>query len=289
MANICLYKIKVKGTQTACHKLVHMMPLYSWEKEELYSEGTESDFTLIFLGACKWSVDCYTEKVKDIKPFTEEELNKIEDGDGWNYTLQDKSILLNCEIFCNSKDIDDCCYASYVHYNKGKQIFDECPKELHIKRGRDYDMEYEIIDNMITIKEEKTQPSCKVRFEDNRSYWYLGDFEIGDLIYVDGAKEGCLGKVIETSTTSANSNMYEIITKIGHVGEFFPNEIEEIWNSFKAKERKIYLASIGFDTNITKKKFITLMENKWNDFAQEDNDWNNFKKTLLPENNVLQQ
>ena len=33
MANICLYKIKVKGSKKSCYKLVDMMPLYSGEKE----------------------------------------------------------------------------------------------------------------------------------------------------------------------------------------------------------------------------------------------------------------
>ena len=67
MANICLYKIKVKGTKTACYALVNMMPLYSWEKEYLSEEGTDEDYTLVFSGACKWSVD--ENKVSIFKSF----------------------------------------------------------------------------------------------------------------------------------------------------------------------------------------------------------------------------
>ena len=43
MANICLYKIKVRGTRDACYALINMMPLYSWEKEILSEEGTDED------------------------------------------------------------------------------------------------------------------------------------------------------------------------------------------------------------------------------------------------------
>ena len=84
MANICLYKIKVRGRKRACYALVDMMPLYSWEKEYLREEGTEDDFELVFLGACKWAVDCYTSKMKNPVPFTEEELNAVGDGDHWD-------------------------------------------------------------------------------------------------------------------------------------------------------------------------------------------------------------
>jgi hypothetical protein len=116
-----------------------MMPLYSWEKYILEDEGSEDEHTLIFLGACKWGVDCYTQPMVEPKPFTDEELNAVQDGDYWDKTLKDKSVLLDCEIFCNSKDIDSGSWAIYEHYNRGKKIKDECPKEIHIKRGRDYD------------------------------------------------------------------------------------------------------------------------------------------------------
>jgi hypothetical protein len=115
-----------------------MMPLYTGEKEILFEEGTENNFTLIFTGDCKWSVDAYTSPLSEPKPLSPEEVDVIDDGDYWNVNLRDKSILLNCEIFCNSKDIDDCCWAIYEHYDKGKIINDKCPKELHLKRGRDF-------------------------------------------------------------------------------------------------------------------------------------------------------
>ena len=53
------------------------MPLYSGDKEYLSAEGTEEDFTLVFLGDCKWSVDSYTVFEDKLKPYTEEELDTL--------------------------------------------------------------------------------------------------------------------------------------------------------------------------------------------------------------------
>lgn len=132
MANICVYKIKVRGTETACYRLVDMMPLYCGETEYLSEEGSSDDFTLIFKGDCKWSVDAYTSPLSDPQPLSINEIEAITHGDHWDVTLQDKSILLGCEIFCNSMDVDDSFEPIYEHYNKGEVIYDECPEELYI-------------------------------------------------------------------------------------------------------------------------------------------------------------
>lgn len=282
MANVCLYKIKVKGTKKACYKLVDMMPLYSGDKEYLSAEGTEEDFTLVFLGDCKWSVDSYTVFEDKLKPYTEEELDKVSDGFGWNYPLINKSTLLNCEIFCNSKDIDDKCYSNYVHYNRGKEIFDECPKELHIKAGRDYDKdcdEYIVVD-LFNKEPSLPKPTCKVRFVDNYSYWYLGDYKIGDLVYVGGVKSELLGQVKDVSDTFNSTAIYNVVKHIGNVGIANREEIAAIWTSYKAKDRKVYLKSIGLEETINKNKFIALIENRWIEFAQKENDWDKFISSI---------
>lgn len=276
MANICLYKIKVKGTKKACHKLIHMMPLYSGDKDVLREEGTDENYELVFTGDCKWSVDSYTKFEEDLKPYTDEELDKVRDGYGWNYPLTNKSTLLDCEIFCNSKDIDDCCYAVYEHYNKGIEIFDECPKELHIKRGRDYDEWYDPESEPETSYVQV--PICKVRFEDGRAYWYTGDFKVGDLVLVKGAKEGCLGIVKETKIGYAC--LYEVIRCIKNIELFKSEDIENIWSSYKAKERREYLNKLGLDEKMAKKKFLSVMESKWVEFAREENDWEKFIESI---------
>ena len=114
------------------------MPSFNRDKDILSEEGTDDNYTLVMIGDCKWSVSAYTENMKDPKPFTLEELEAIGDGDHWDKTLKDKSVLLGCEIWCNSKDIEDRSWAIYEHYKNGVEIRDECPKELHIKKGREY-------------------------------------------------------------------------------------------------------------------------------------------------------
>lgn len=48
MANVCLYKIMVKGNKKACYKLIDMMPFYSGEKEIILEESSDDNFTLVF-------------------------------------------------------------------------------------------------------------------------------------------------------------------------------------------------------------------------------------------------
>jgi len=276
VANICLYKIKVKGTKDACYALINMMPLYSWEKEVLSEEGGDDDYTLIFTGACKWSTSSYTHHTDGLVPYTPEQIANVQDGDGWDICLLDKSLLLNCEIFCNSKDIDEPCYADYEHYNRGKKIFDECPKELHIKRGRDYDQEYEIVDGQVTIKEEKLVTSCKVKFESG-TYWYRGDVQLNDAVKVEGAKAGQIGKVIELDTTPESSGLYKVTENLGNVGDFDEEEFEELWNSYKPKDRKEKLKLWGMDEKVTKKKFLSIVEFRWINFVLKNgDDWDRF-------------
>ena len=283
MANICLYKIKVKGRKKACYAMVNMMPLYSWEKEYVSEDGTDDDFELIFSGACKWGTSAYTSPMTNPMPFTDEELNAVQDGDHWDKTLRDKSILLDCEIFCNSKDIDDYCMAIFEHYNRGKTINDECPKELHIKRGRDYDEYEETYSNPAApecAQYRMPDERCRVKFESG-SYWYTGDFEVGDLVYVEGAKAGCLGRVtISVKDGSGEAAFYPIINKVGHADPFIEKDIEEIWSYYKPKERKEYLIRLGLDEKTSKKKFISIMDYKWTQFALTNNDWKAFLLTI---------
>lgn len=274
MANICMYKIKVVGTKQACYALVNMMPLYSYEKEFLSEGGTDDEFTLVFTGDCKWGVDCYTSAMTSPEPFTKEELDAVCDGDHWDKTLKDKSVLLDCEIFCNSKDIDDSCWSVFAHYNRGKEICDECPKELHIKRGRDYDRYDDVVIN-IGQSSDRIGRLCRVKFEKG-SYDYAGDYEVGDLVYVDGAKSGELGRIVSIKDNAVIEYIYKIKSKIGSAGPFVESDVESIWKSYKPQERKEYLGRLGLDPTMTKKKFLSIMDHQWTLFATKNNDWNAF-------------
>lgn len=282
MANICMYKIKVIGKQRACYAFIDMMPSYSYEKEILDESGTEDNYELILRGDCKWSVHSYTSSMENPQPFTDEELNSIQDGDHWDKTLQDKSILLNCEIFCNSKDIDDSCWAEYEHYNRGKIIHDECPKELHIKRGRDYDRGYDIVIPLSSVTGTNTHIGtlCKVKMEGG-TYWYIGEYELNDIVTVEGAKNGLLGVIVEVSKDRNTSGYMKIVNKVGIIGEFVQEDVENLWKSYKPKDRNKYFARIGLEANLTKKKFTTLMYWRWVKYCiQHNNNWEEFLNSI---------
>ena len=281
MANICLYKIKVKGTKAACYAFIDMMPSYNADKEILSEEGTDDAYELVLRGDCKWSVSAYTEKMENPQPWSQEEISKIEDGDHWDKTLKDKSVLLDCEIFCNSKDIDDSSWATYEHYNKGVEIRDECPKELHIKRGRDYDT-YGVV--AFDVGGGNNGPThgkvCKVRFR-NESHYYQGDFEVGDIIYSDGKDSGNLGRIIHVDDFAFLHGKQKIHKKVGHASEYIGEDIEAIWTSYKPKARKEYLASMGLEETMTKKQFHSLMDYKWTLFAYKNGDnWSDFVEAV---------
>lgn len=279
MANICLYKILVKGPRRACYALIDMMPLYSWEKEVLREEGSEEAFELVFLGACKWSVKAYTTWNDNLKAFSAAEIEKIQDGDYWDVPVAQKALILGCEIFCNSKDIDDACWSEYEHYDKyGKQVFDECPKELHIKRGREYDQGYVDCGSGLSCSLKKV-PTCKVRFEGG-TYWYNGNYKIGDVVNVEGAMAGKLGVVVDNSEASEGNGLYNITKHLGNVSGFVTEDIEAIWSKYKPKDRKPYMVSLGLPETTTKKKFVTVMEFRWVKFALENPNWDEFIKSI---------
>lgn len=282
MANICIYKILVKGTKQACEAFVAMMPSYS-EGGDIWEEsGTDADYTLAFSGDCKWSVDSYCAPLSDPQPWTPARIQQaIEstDSSDWYYTIRDKSILLNCEVFCNSKDIDSNTWACYEHYNKGERIFDECPKELHIKRGRDYDQWLNNYSNTAPSVNYDA-PSCKVRFSDGKSYWYQGTYTHGDLVYVEGAKSGILGMVIEVSDTNKNGATQNVVSHIGNAAPFVPDVFEEKWKAHKPAERKLWLEKMSLKPEMTKKQFLTAMENTWIEEAGKGCSWNTFVRKV---------
>ena len=122
MANICKYHIKVKGAKNACYALFGGMNVLDdkWIEEE---HGTDSDYTMVFQGDCKWAVDMYTE------PYDNPTEIPIPDGsdaaeefgnDFRGVTLKDKSKLFHVEVWCNSVDIDDPMGISCEHYLFGE-------------------------------------------------------------------------------------------------------------------------------------------------------------------------
>ncbi len=58
MANICEYKVIVKGRKNACYAFYGSMSCMDY-KEIVSEKGTEDKYEMFFIGNCKWGVDAY--------------------------------------------------------------------------------------------------------------------------------------------------------------------------------------------------------------------------------------
>ncbi len=167
MANICYYKIKVKGSRKSCYKLIDMMPVYSGEIVIIDELGSDKDYSLIFEGSCKNEIDAYTKKHKNISSLSKDKINNIKDGDYLDYPLSEKSLLLKVEILCNTLSEDG--FNKYFHYNKGNSIKDKCPDELEISfDSLEYDIDNQS-NSQYTIVEYKEDNECVLYSFNNKN------------------------------------------------------------------------------------------------------------------------
>ena len=133
MANICEYRVIVKGKKNACYAFLGSMSAYD-EKVVDEEYGTDDNFTLRFNGSCKWSVDCYckpwTGETPVELPEDAEEALQVGEDKYWYKTVQDRSKMFNVEVMCNSADIDMPMGDYYEHYINGEPVYDDCPDEI---------------------------------------------------------------------------------------------------------------------------------------------------------------
>ena len=134
MANICEYKVIVKGKKNACYAFYGSMSAF--DKWVVSEEGTDDNFILKFEGNCKWYVDCYCNPYSGNKPVIlpedSEEAYNLAEEKFWYHTVQERSEMFSVEVLCNSADVDDYLGDTFEHYISGKKIYDNCPKELNI-------------------------------------------------------------------------------------------------------------------------------------------------------------
>ena len=144
MANYCYYKCIVKGPKNACYAVFGSMSCVDDYKEIISEEGTDEDYSLRFVGSCKWSVDFNCAERENTKPFDlpmDIDLARKFGEDNWYIPQYQKPFLFGIEFLCNSADMDsydpDCydeCGGIFDHYAKdGSIIYDECPTVLYIE------------------------------------------------------------------------------------------------------------------------------------------------------------
>lgn len=135
MANICEYKVIVKGRKNACYAFFGSMSVLD-EKEIVEESGSDMDYILRFEGTCKWSVDSYCHPWEGDFPVTlpddaDDAMNEAEDK-YWYHTVQERSKMFEVEVLCNSADIDEAICELFEHYLNGVSLPGECPEELSI-------------------------------------------------------------------------------------------------------------------------------------------------------------
>lgn len=137
-ADLCQYKVVVKGKENACYAFFGSMP-YMNEREIIDSFGTEEEFELHFKGSCDGAVDEYcTPWDGDFPVELPEDCGEAcEDAESFYCykTVSERSRMFDVEVLCNSIDRNNCAPDTepeeiYVHYKNGEQIFDECPQSL---------------------------------------------------------------------------------------------------------------------------------------------------------------
>lgn len=130
MANICQYKVIVKGKKNACYAFYWSMSVLDgiWIEEE---SGDSDNYQMRFEGSCKWSVDSYCGRWEKDYNITIPE-TEIEAQGYCGITVQERSKLFGVEVLCNSADIDDSGFEIFDHYINGESAGGICPEELNI-------------------------------------------------------------------------------------------------------------------------------------------------------------
>ena len=139
MANVCRYKVIVKGKKNACYAFYGSM--FCFDQTILKEKEDNGIWTMSFDGSCGWAVDAYCEPWKgDFPVALPEDSDKAmsEAGDKYLHkTVQERSKMFEVEVWCNSADIDvyDPHYGPreiFEHYINGKKAGGHCPEELRI-------------------------------------------------------------------------------------------------------------------------------------------------------------
>ena len=159
MANICLFKGKIKGKRLNCEKFLNIFPC--GDIIDSVCDGTDEKYTITFCSDCKWGICAYAENEFEVKPLSDADIEKVSNDDINKYTkyrLVDFAVLFNLDIqiFAMYEDGYD---TDYFHYNKAQKIDDSPPMELVITKN-----EFKNVDSFkiktIKIKNQNKDGQC---------------------------------------------------------------------------------------------------------------------------------
>lgn len=163
MANICEYKIIVKGKKNACYAFMGSTSNAGGKEEDSWI-GSDDFGELRFHGDCKWAIDSYCTPFEGTKPVELPSDFRDAENEGeskyWYNTVRERSEMFQVEVFCNSADIEDYdpdegSYEIFEHYINGVEVEADCPEELRISGDEeDEDWDYEDDD------EEEDEDDC---------------------------------------------------------------------------------------------------------------------------------
>lgn len=138
MANVCDYKMVVKGRKSSCYAFVAGQNWLDYKEIE-YEEGTDEDYEVYFTGTCKWSVDAYCGEYTDSCPVKiPDNLKTKAEVDEWcsetfhaGYNVKSRSKMFSVDVQCNSRCTEgDPETAYYIHYKNGEAFGDNVPGKL---------------------------------------------------------------------------------------------------------------------------------------------------------------
>lgn len=110
---------------------------------------------------------------------------------------------------------------------------------------------------------------CRVKYVNNKCYWYEGDYQVGDLVYTRVQLSGVLGKVDMVSDRAQGVPI--IIKKVGHIEMENVEDINELWHSLDRYQRERILKNLGVSGPCSKQKFRDWVGNTWTVAAFEGN------------------
>lgn len=135
MADICDFKVIVKGKKNACYAFYYSTKYLEY-KEILDESGTDDSYNLFFEGSCKWGMDMYCVPEDNPQPVEiPEDFDELEDfGIGYySSTVKDRAVLFGLEVLCNwtvegyEEELGE---GNFEHYKGAEEIYDECPQKL---------------------------------------------------------------------------------------------------------------------------------------------------------------